>query len=171
MAASNRAGSAWRAVAIAGLAVFTLHTVVAFGLDDLFNRYLYNALILFAVFACVRRAMERGRERSAWIAFSVAAVSWAVAELIYDFGYGANPPFPSVADAFYLGFYPACYVGVMLLVRSRVSEFGRALWLDGAMAALASAALGAAVLFEVVLAQHRRQHGRRDRHQPRLPAR
>ena len=99
----------------------------------------------------MRRATERGRERSAWIAFSVAAVLWAVGELIYDFGYGGNPPFPSVADAFYLGFYPACYVGVMLLVRSRVSEFGRALWLDGAMAALASAALGAAVLFEAVL--------------------
>jgi diguanylate cyclase (GGDEF)-like protein len=151
MAGSNRAGRAWHAVAIVGVGVFSLHTVVPMGLDDFFNRYLYNALILLAVFACVRRAMKRGRERSAWVAFSVAAVSWAVAELIYDFGYHANPPFPSVADAFYIGFYPACYVGLMLLVRSRVSEFGRALWLDGAMATLASAALGAAVLFEAVL--------------------
>src|SRR5438105_6451618 len=95
--ASLRADRAWRAVAIGGLGVFTLHTVAPLGLDDFFNRYLYNALILLAVFACVRRAMARGRERSAWIAFSVAASSWAVAELIYDFGYAANPPFPSVA--------------------------------------------------------------------------
>ncbi len=151
MAASIRAERVWRAAAIAGTSVFTLHTVAQFGLDDFFNRYLYNALILLAVFACARRAAARGRERSAWIAFSVAAALWAVGELLYDFGYSGNPPFPSVADAFYLGFYPACYVGVMLLVRSRVSEFGRALWLDGAMAALASAALGAAVLFEAVL--------------------
>jgi diguanylate cyclase (GGDEF)-like protein len=39
----------------------------------------------------------------------------------------------------------------MLLVRSRLSTFGRALWLDGVMATIASAAFGAAVLFEVVL--------------------
>ena len=143
----------WRIAAAIGLAVFVVHTLLGgrIGLDDFFNRYLYNALILLAVFACVWRARQRGRERSAWIAFSVAAASWAVAELLFDFAYGANPPFPSIADAFYLAFYPACYVGLMLLVRSRLSEFHHALWLDGLMAALASAALGAAVLFEVVL--------------------
>ena len=67
-----------------------------------------------------------------------------MAEILFDFAYGANPPYPSVADAFYLAFYPACYVGLMLLVRSRLSEFGITLWFDGAMAAIASSALGAA---------------------------
>jgi hypothetical protein len=38
-----------------------------------------------------------------------------------------------------------------MLLRSRLSQFGRMLWFDGAMAAIASAALGAAVLFQVVL--------------------
>jgi hypothetical protein len=147
------AARAWYVTAAAGLGLFALHTLpgVSLGPDDLFNRYLYNALILLALAACVLRATRPGRERSAWIALSIGVGLWAVAELIFDFGYGGSPPYPSVADAFYLAFYPACYVGLMLLLRSRVSQFSRPLWLDGAMAALASAALGAAVLFEVVL--------------------
>src|SRR5581483_3440892 len=82
---------------------------------------------------------------------TAGVASWAIAELIFDFAYGGDPPYPSVADAFYIGFYPACYVGLMLLVRSRLSTFGHTLWFDGVMATIASSALGAAVLFEVVL--------------------
>ncbi len=143
----------WRLSAVCGLATFAAHTVLRdrIGADDFFNRYLYNALILLALAACVHRARERGRERGAWIALTVGVGSWAVAELIFDFAYGGDPPYPSAADVFYLGFYPACYVGLMLLVRARLSTFGRALWFDGAMATIASSALGAAVLFEVVL--------------------
>jgi two-component system, cell cycle response regulator len=143
----------WRLSAVLGLGVFAAHTVLGsrMGADDFFNRYLYNALILLALAACLHRARQPGHERGAWIALSVGVASWSVAELIFDFAYGGSPPYPSVADAFYLGFYPACYVGLMLLVRSRLSAFGRTLWLDGVMAAIGSAALGAAVLFEVVL--------------------
>ena len=79
------------------------------------------------------------------MALTVAVACWAVAELLFDFAYGGNPPYPSAADVFYLAFYPACYVGLMLLVRSRLSQFDAHLWLDGAMAALAASALGAAV--------------------------
>jgi diguanylate cyclase (GGDEF)-like protein len=143
----------WRLSALLGLSLFVAHTLLgdALGADDFFNRYLYNALILLALAACVHRARERGSERGAWVALTVGVASWSVAELLFDFAYGGNPPYPSVADAFYLGFYPACYVALMLLVRSRLSTFGRTLWFDGAMATIASSALGAAVLFEVVL--------------------
>ena len=61
------------------------------GFADFFNRYLYNALILLAVAACVLRAMRPGRERGAWIALSAGVGCWAVAELVFDFGYGASP--------------------------------------------------------------------------------
>jgi diguanylate cyclase (GGDEF)-like protein len=147
------AARAWYVAAAAGLGLFALQTLhgVSFGFDDFFDRYLYNGLILLALGACVYRASRPGRERSAWVALSIGVGCWAVAELIFDFVYGGSPPYPSVADGFYLAFYPPVYVGLMLLLRSRVSEFNRALWLDGATAALASAALGAAVLFEVVL--------------------
>jgi diguanylate cyclase (GGDEF)-like protein len=144
---------AWYLAATAGLGLFAAHTLFDehLGADDFFNRYFYNALILLALSACVYRARRPCRERAAWIALSIGVSFWALAELVFDFAYAADPPYPSIADAFYLAFYPATYVGLMLLVRARLSGFGRVLWFDGAMAATASAALGAAVLFEVVL--------------------
>ena len=56
-----------------------------------------------------------------------------------------------MADAGYIAFYVLLYVGVVLLLRSRVRSIGGTLWLDGITAALAAAALGAAVLVELVL--------------------
>src|SRR5581483_6030970 len=149
----SHAARVWRLSAVLGLSFFVAHTLLGdtIGADDFFNRYLYNALVLLALVACLHRIREPGRERGAWVALTVGVASCSVAELLFDFAYGGDPPYPSVADAFYLGFYPACYVALMLLLRSRLSAFGRTLWFDGVMAALGSAAFGAAVLFEVVL--------------------
>jgi diguanylate cyclase (GGDEF)-like protein len=144
---------AWVAAALVGIAVFAAYTLFSgpIGLDDFFNRYWYTGLILLATLAVVARAVTARSERGAWDAFAAGAVSWAVAEILFGFVYGGDPPYPSVADAFYLAFYPACYVGMLMLVRYRVSELGRMVWFDGVMAAIAAAALGSAVLFEVVL--------------------
>ncbi len=78
-------------------------------------------------------------------------LSTTIGDVIYDFGYGGNPPFPSPADAFYLGFYPLSYLGIVLLVRSRISRFNASLWLDGLTAALAAGAVGASAILEVVV--------------------
>jgi two-component system cell cycle response regulator len=144
---------AWQAAAIVGISLFAAHALFSssIGLDDFFNRYWYNGLIVLAALAGVVRAVSARSERGAWIAFAAGLVSWAVAEIIFDFVYAGDPPYPSAADVFYLGFYPACYVGMMMLVKYRVSHFGRMLWFDGAMSAIGAAALGSAVLFEVVL--------------------
>jgi two-component system cell cycle response regulator len=149
----RRARKAWLTAAIVGISVFVAYTLFSNsnGLDHFFNWYWYNGLILLATAAVVVRAVTARSERGAWIAFAVGAVSWAVGELVFDFVYGGNPPYPSIADAFYLVFYPACYVAMLMLVRYRVSELDRTVWFDGVMAALAAAALGSAVLFEVVL--------------------
>ena len=149
----------WHALAAGGLLVFTSWTVTHAGgarTDRIFNGWFYNALIGLAVLACVLRVLWVRSERGAWIALTVAAASWAAGELLYDFAYGGAPPFPSVADAFYLAFYPACYVGLFLLVRNHASRLNGSIWLDGLTASLAVAAVGSAVLFEAVL---RTTHG------------
>jgi two-component system cell cycle response regulator len=148
-----RLARAWRAAAIVGLAAFAAHVFLgsSLGFDDFFNRWLYNALILLAVAACVLRTVRVRAERGAWLSLSIGVGSWAIAELLFDFVYHGSPPYPSIADGFFLAFYPACYVALLLLLRARLSEFSRNLWFDGAMATIACSALGAAVLFEVVL--------------------
>ncbi len=65
---------------------------------------------------------------------------------------------------------PADLCGRHLLLRSRDRGLGPSVWLDGAIAGLAAATLGAAVLFEVVLDSTGGEDGR-DHRQPGLPAR
>ena len=59
--------------------------------------------------------------------------------------------YPSVGDVGFIGFYPLTYLGIVALLRARTRSIGGTLWLDGLTASLAAAALGAAVLVELVL--------------------
>jgi len=137
-----------------GFSLFVLHLAFGVGghrLDHFFNRWVYDGLELLAAIGCLLRAYWVLVERTAWLVLGLGLLSFATGDICYDFVYGGNPPNPSLADLFYLLFYPACYIAVGLLIRARISTFNRSLWLDGAMASLASAALGASVLLEVVL--------------------
>jgi PAS domain S-box-containing protein len=75
---------------------------------------------------------------------------WAAADIYYN----ANADtigFPSIADVLYLAYYPLAYAAVLLFVRALVADLNRAVWLDGLLAVLASAAIGAAVVVQEVL--------------------
>jgi diguanylate cyclase (GGDEF)-like protein len=137
-----------------GLAAFFAYTLGALGGasgDAFFNDYLYNVLELAAVTGCLLRVLLVRTDRVAWGLLTAAVASWFTADMLFTFAYGNDPPYPSIADVFYLGFYPCCYVGLLLLVRAHVADFNRSLWLDGLTATLGSASLGAAVLVQVVL--------------------
>ena len=62
-----------------------------------------------------------------------------------------SPPYPSLADAFWLAVYAPIYVALLLLLRSRAGAVRRSVWLDGVIAGLAVAAVGTAVVFQAVL--------------------
>jgi two-component system, cell cycle response regulator len=143
----------WQAILVAGLAVLALHYVghLAEGGPRLYETWFYEGLELFAALGCLARAAFVRDERSAWFFIGAALLATTLGDVLYDFWYGGNPPFPSVADAAYLAFYPLLYVGIALLLRRRVSTFSTSLWLDGLMAATAAAALGASVLVGVVV--------------------
>ncbi len=79
------------------------------------------------------------------LAWGAAEVYWAVA-----IEGNADAPYPSPADVGYLLFYPLAYAGLALLVRARAQEINWRLWMDGAIAALGTAALGAAFVFDYV---------------------
>ena len=121
--------------------------------DRFFDNWVYNGLLLAAGGCCLARALLVRAERLPWLLLSAALLLWTTGDLYYYFflSSAANVPIPSVADPFYLAFYPVSYVALALLLRSRMRRFQGNLWLDGLIAALAVAALGAAVVFDEVL--------------------
>ena len=60
-------------------------------------------------------------------------------------------PYPSAADAMYLAFYPAAYIGLVLLLRARGGHFPASVWLDGAIGAVGLAAIVGALMFPIVI--------------------
>ncbi len=150
----------WRGTLVLGFAVLAAHDVAGLGghaHDRLFDTWLYEGIELAAGIGCLWRGAVVQRERWAWVALGSALVLTTTGDILYDFAYGGSPPFPSAADAFYLAFYPVTYLGLVLLLRHRVSRFSASLWLDGVMAGAAAAAVGSSVILEVVVQS---THGR-----------
>jgi diguanylate cyclase (GGDEF)-like protein len=137
-----------------GTALVALHywLGVGGGLHDVIATVVYDAVVLGAGVACLTRASAYGRERNAWILIGLAILVWGAAEVYWAAAIENNPnaPYPSPADIGYLAFYPLAYTGLALLVRARTHEINWRLWMDGLIAALGTAALGAAFIFDFV---------------------
>jgi len=146
---------AWCA-AFAALAALALHAGVGLGgpgTDAFFATWVYHAVVVFAALACVARAVVVPGERAAWAVLGLALTAWAGGEL-YHTAFLADleiTPFPSLSDAFFVVFYPACFAGLTLLVRLRVRALGLSLLLDGLIAALAVSAVAAVFIFDPVM--------------------
>jgi two-component system cell cycle response regulator len=122
------------------------------GLVSFVNGPLYDAVVVSAGLACLLKASQSERERGAWLALAAAVLCWAASEIYWTAFLvdDPSPPYPSPADVGYLAFYPLAATGVYLLVRARARELDWRLWMDGLIAALGTAALGAALIFEFV---------------------
>ena len=144
---------AWLVLVAAGLLFFVAHTLGAGGheLDGFASTWVYDTLELLAVAAVAARAVLITAERAVWALLTLGIACWTLGDISWTVVYGGNPPFPSLADVFYLGFYPPTYLALALLVRHRLSRFNASVWLDGLTASLAAASLGAAILLEVVI--------------------
>jgi diguanylate cyclase (GGDEF)-like protein len=118
------------------------------GFDE---RWAYNAVIGLAALNCFICARGRA-DRSVWLLVGCAIASWGAGDVYYTFVLESKSviPFPSLADAGYLLFYPPVYVALGVLFHKEVRGIVRSLWLDGVIAALTTSALVASVVYEVV---------------------
>jgi len=143
---------ATRAASAVGLGVFAAYTLLAPQGDALFgffNTWVYDGLMVLACVIVGSHAYLVERERAAWTVITLSLASWTFGEIYWAIF--RPDEYPSPADLGYIGFYFLLYAGIVLLLRSRARSIGGTLWLDGATAAVAAAALGAAVLVELVL--------------------
>ena len=158
MDAPPRVMACVRASAVAGvlgLAVFIAHAGLGLGgrgFDFFANNWLYNSLVGGAAIACFARGLAVRADRAVWLLFGVGLACNAAGEIYYTFAFGesGNPPIPSIADGLYLAYYPCVYAAIVLLVRRQLVRFSASTWLDGAIAATATAALVAATVVQPV---------------------
>jgi two-component system cell cycle response regulator len=122
-------------------------------LAGFFDRWASPTLIYAAATACLARAVLVRFERVAWLLAGVAILSWGTGLLYFTvFQWSLEEiPVPSLADAFWLVFYPPAYLSLALLFRGSTTGAGRTLWVDGVIAGSAIAAVGSAVVFHAVL--------------------
>ncbi len=138
---------------LAAYAAVILGSLGSSPLQDFFGRWVYDAVVLGAAAAVLARASIVPTERGAWLAVGIGLLVWALGQTYYSvFLYYASPaPFPSPSDALFLAFYPASYLGLVLLLRARVAHLETLAWVDGLIGALAAAAVAAALIFPPVL--------------------
>ena len=103
--------------------------------------------------AATARCRTAARERG-WMLIGVGALCWASGDIYWTLVLGnlANPPVPSLADAGYLSFCPLAFVGILSLVRQRMSGVPKALAADAGAAIFAAGAVGAALVLQPVFA-------------------
>ena len=139
-----------------GVAIHAGHALFGVGgprMDPFFGTWAYFAVELVAVAVCAARVLKKPNDRPVWALVGLGVLAWTGGDLLWTVWLGnlSNPPFPSVADGLYLLWYPAVYVALMILIRSRHRHVGAAQWLDGGVVGLTIAAIGAALIFPTVL--------------------
>ncbi len=102
---------------------------------------------------CIVRGLDRNPGRAAPLALGIGLLSWSLGDVfltLESLG-GKTPPVPSVADVFYIGFYPLAFVATVQLLRGAMGRLSRPNWLDGVVAGFGAAAVCAAFAFHSIL--------------------
>jgi diguanylate cyclase (GGDEF)-like protein len=109
--------------------------------------------ILVGVIVCWR-AVRTTEARRSWMVFAFGISIYGLGNVLWAawIEHLPNPPIPSVCDGMWLTLYPACYIGILGLARVRERHVPARMWLDGIIAGLGVAAIGAAIVVRPVLA-------------------
>ncbi|HXC19344.1 MAG TPA: EAL domain-containing protein, partial [Acidimicrobiales bacterium] len=108
---------------------------------------------IVASLMCITRGLDKHPGRSAPLALGFGLLSWSIGDFLLTFESlgGKNPPTPSWADLFYLGFYPLAYIATVKLMRKAMGRLSRPNWLDGLVAGLGASAVCAAFAFHSIV--------------------
>jgi diguanylate cyclase (GGDEF)-like protein len=109
----------------------------------------YNVIALCAVALCVDRAVRSRTDRVTWALIATGFGCYAAGTLVFSLWLQPMPemPYPSVADLLWLLFYPFVLAGIVMAVRARSAGSVASMWLDGLIAGLGLAGIGALVAF------------------------
>jgi diguanylate cyclase len=111
-----------------------------------------NGIIPAGGLAVAAAAALRRRPRWPYLLIVAAGATFVVGDVIWALRFDklAEPPFPSLADGFYLAFYVPAFVGVAAIIGSRLSWNRATFGVDTLLAALATSAAIAAVFVPAI---------------------
>jgi len=119
----------------------------------LFGEWSVGAFEVVASVLCLARGLTRRSGRAVALTMGLGLLLWSLGDLVLAFESqgGVLPSTPSLADVFYLGFFPLTYVAFVIFMRGEVRRLSTPSWLDGAVAGVGAAAVCAAFAFPSIL--------------------
>jgi diguanylate cyclase len=144
-----------RYLLLTGVLIFAASTLLVplhSSAKPILDGWLYNSLTALGAVVIAGRAWCVATERLAWALLAIGFAGNAVGDTVYTLFVGDSGPFPSIAEPFYLIFYPCAYIALLLLVRARATRMAAGVAIDGIACALAMAAVAATVAFGPILA-------------------
>ncbi|MFT7474761.1 MAG: diguanylate cyclase (GGDEF)-like protein [Verrucomicrobiales bacterium] len=136
----GRINSAWKIWIGVSVALTTIYFVVEKSATS--KLVLYNGVGLLSIaLVLLGLRVNKPETLQPWLWFAGGLVSFLTADVIYyvlELRAGeAGPPFPSIADPFYLAMYPLMIIGLTKLVRAVAPGRSRASLIDGVVVAVA----------------------------------
>jgi diguanylate cyclase (GGDEF)-like protein len=121
--------------------------------STLFQKFASCAAFLGTAVLCVTRGRASRAERSVWWLLALTMTLYAAGQAYYALVYWdyVDPPFPSIADGFWLLFYLPAYTALYKLLRMRSRTARKGVWLDALVAGFGVGGAGAALVFQKVL--------------------
>ncbi len=110
---------------------------------------LVDAFEVAVALGCLASALVRRSGLVGTTALGAGLMAWALGDVVWTLE--SSPNGPSLADAFYIAFYPLAYLALISLIRSYTRPHQVTVWLDGAIAGLGAAAVSAAFAFDTIL--------------------
>ncbi len=156
-ASERRALGVATALLVALVAATGMHAAFGIGghaVEQPIRDWVTSAIyILVGVLVCWR-AVRLSEARRSWVLFAFGISIYGLGNILWAawVEHLPNPPIPSVCDGMWLTLYPCCYVGILGLARVRERHVPARIWLDGVIAGLGVAAIGAAIVLRPVLA-------------------
>ncbi|MGZ4589270.1 MAG: putative bifunctional diguanylate cyclase/phosphodiesterase [Actinomycetes bacterium] len=138
------------AVVAAVYATFLVSTVPGVrphpGYNLFLDGFLNNIAYELSALVCFVRARGARSYRRSWRYFGTGLALYGAGNIFWTiFIRPQDPePFPSVADALWLSFYPCAFIALLLIVREIAEDVPLSLWLDGVVGGLAVAGVAAA---------------------------
>lgn len=152
--------TAWPArivAAMVGVMAARLLSIVAdpFPADvtDWLQKFSAGAVFFGAAVLCLMRSRSVDSDRFAWTAFALALAMWGSADMYFAGVLSERDvvPYPSFADALWLGFYVPAYAAIASFLRRRVGSLSKGARLDALIGGLGVGSAGATMAFGVVL--------------------